>query len=517
MIIYESATLDINALSEQHSYWCYNALDCCVTFEIWEALAPKEEEAGFAYNMSRKMQGPAFTMMKRGVKIDERRRRELISTFSARKARFEGYFLRLTNEVFGIPKVWDLKKHKWIALNYASPLQLKELFYVYLKLPPIKAYNKATKDYSASTNREALEKLALVPQAKIFCDLILAMRDIDKKLQLLLLGLREGRMHCSYQVAGTLTGRWASNADMFGSGTNLQNVSNEMRRIFVPDAGKKFAQLDLAQAESRLVAHIVLPFGKNYLAACNSGDLHTSVAKLIWKDLPWGDTGAAQKEIAKRAFYRDFSYRDMAKRGGHGSNYGGSSNVIAMHLKIPPAQAREFQSGYFGAFPELNAWHNNVKVQLVNGRTIRTSLGRRCQFLGRPWDNETIKSAIAYEPQSTIGDLLNEGMFRVWRAYDTSFLPTNPIQLLTQVHDSILFQYDPADEEWLLPAVQKTLAVVVPINGEDCKIGVDIQVGWNWGKYTPSNEFGLKDWNGKDARVPLPETSILDRPIYRTY
>jgi DNA polymerase I-like protein with 3'-5' exonuclease and polymerase domains len=808
MEVLESATLDIDKLDERTSYWAYNGLDCCITFEVLNALLPKEAEAGFAYKMSRKMQGPAFTMMKRGIKIDGKRREELIATFSARKARFEAFFLRLTSEVFDIPKTFDKKKGKWIALNYASPDQLKDLFYSYLGLPEVKSYNKLTREYSATTNREALEKLRGHPSAKIFCDLILAMRDIDKKLNLLTLGLRSGRMHCSYQVAGTLTGRWSSNEDPFGSGcvpgdtqvltdegwvdiadyvdgtpvaqwqsdgtiyfhpaqlyktkapsailqfsseqihqrltfshtvpqynnnldkftkktaletsqlssfgvpvagkkvfgnitypklivalmadgsfegsgwriafkkqrkidrflalvkeaglsyseqsakpgyrrfyiskseidcplnwgkwvlncrnlyelvqearywdatergnsfwffsakekvaewfaiachivgcgtttrieqqnegsysttpiyqvnvkprmhvkgqkshwkqipfnaenvyclttqtgmflirdkgfisvtgnTNLQNISDEMRRIFVPDKGKKFAQLDLAQAESRLVAHLALPFGKNYLEACNSGDLHTTVTKLIWKDLDW--TSAPAKEIAKRKFYRDFSYRDMAKRGGHATNYGASSSTVAMHLKIPAEQARIFQNGYLGAFSELNKWHNSVKMRLVNGRTITTSLGRRCQFLGRPWDNETIKSAIAYEPQSTIGDLLNEGLYRVWKQFDLCWGTSGRLELVSQVHDSILFQYAPEDESSLLPLVRDTLQVVIPINGEDCKIGVDIQVGWNWSKHSPANPFGLKDWNGSDDRTAPAETSLLDRRLY---
>jgi len=512
MHVLHSATLDVDKLGYRKQYHAYNGLDCCVTFEILEALLPKMEEAGFAYTMSRKMQGPAFTLMKRGIKIDEARKGELISTLLSRKTRFENFFCKLTSEIFDIEKTFDKAKNKWIALNYASPEQLKKLFYEYLALPPVKAYNKETKDYRPTTNRDALEKLRANPAAQIFCDLILSMRDIDKKLQVLTTGLRKGRMHCSYQVVGTLTGRWSSNNDPYGSGTNLQNISDEMRGVFIPDEGKKFAQLDLAQAESRLVAHICLPFGRNYLDACNSGDLHTTVTKLIWNELPWGEFPA--KEIAKRRFYRDFSYRDMTKRGGHGSNYGGSSNVIAMHLKIPPAQAREFQSGYFGAFPEINAWHNAVKVKLVNGRTITTSLGRRCQFLGRPWDNETIKSAIAYEPQSTIGDLLNEGLFRVWKTYDKVWDKANPIELVSQVHDSILFQYDPRDESWLLPEIQKLLQVVIPINGEDCKIGVDIQAGWNWGKFSTSNPFGLKDWNGTDDRLAPKKSSILDRGVH---
>jgi DNA polymerase I-like protein with 3'-5' exonuclease and polymerase domains len=33
-----------------------------------------------------------------------------------------------------------------------------------------------------------------------------------------------GRIHCSFNVAGTDTFRWSSSANGFGEGTNLQNI-----------------------------------------------------------------------------------------------------------------------------------------------------------------------------------------------------------------------------------------------------------------------------------------------------
>lgn len=510
--VLESATLDLASISAREQYWAYNGLDCVITYEVFTALQGKIAEAGFAYNMSRAMQAPAFTLMQRGVKISMQQRMEVLRELGIRRARAKAVFFRLCVEGLGIEATFDKKKNEWFGINPASPKQLCTLFYEILGLPEIKSFNRLTKEYTVSCDRKALEQLQREPLAKPFCELILAIRDCDKKITVLTSGIENSRIHCSYQVAGTLTGRWSSNEDPFGRGTNLQNITDEMRRVFIPDEGLKFCQLDLAQAESKLVAYLALPWGDNYLKACLSGDLHTTVTKIVWPEL-FLNAKDSDKDIAKRPFYRHFSYRDMAKRGGHGTNYVGSAAVIAMHLNIPRTQAETFQDKYFNGFPEIRHWHNDVKQKLVITRCIETPLGRRCFFPGRPWDNDTIKSAVAYSPQSSIGDILNLGFLNVWQKYDKIWDSTYPIEILAQVHDSILFQYAPKNESWLIPLIQRELQIPVVINGQTCRIGVDVQVGWNWGKANDANPYGLQDWKGKDDREPPAAVPLMDRAV----
>lgn len=98
----------------------------------------------------------------------------------------------------------------------------------------------------------------------------------------------------------------------------------------------RIAYCDLEQAESRVVGAICLRlFGDStYLDACSSGDLHTSVCALCWTDLPWpagfnlaaimrgqrfdDELLSAAKGVAGASAYRSMSYRDLAKRLGHG-------------------------------------------------------------------------------------------------------------------------------------------------------------------------------------------------------
>ena len=514
MRVLESASLDVSKLNPMQQYWAYNALDCCITLEVFEKLAPKIPEAGFAYDMSRTMQGPAFTLMNRGVRLDSNRVLSLLAELREERARCEQTFFRLTTEGLGLEPYYDAKHKKHFGINPNSPQQLQALFYEHLAIPAIKNFNRQTKEETITTNREALEKLQKLPKAKPFCDLILAIRDCDKQTQVLLASQGSNRMHCSYQVAGTLSGRWSSNESAFGGGTNLQNISDEMRRIFVPDPGLKFAQFDLEQAESKLVAYLALLWGDNYLRACLSSDLHTTTTMLVWPDrFPAGNN--EPRKIAEQPFYRHFSYRDMAKRGGHGSNYGGSPAVLSMHLKIPREGAESFQHAYFKAFPEIRHWQNSVRLALAKDRSITTPLGRRCFFPGRPWDNDTVKSAIAYSPQSSIGDILNLGFYNVWKNLDSFVCDAGPIQLLTQVHDSIKFQYRPEDESWLIPKVTELLKVPVTIHGRECIINTEAAVGWNWGKFhSKENPHGLMKWKGSDTRDAPAPTSFLDRKLH---
>ena len=111
MRILESATLDVAALSYSQQYWAYNGLDCMITMEVFQALSPKMQEVSFAYTMTRSMQAPAFTLMKRGVKIDMARRGEVLKSLSLQRVRAEEIFLRLCTEGLGLEPYFD-KKHK---------------------------------------------------------------------------------------------------------------------------------------------------------------------------------------------------------------------------------------------------------------------------------------------------------------------------------------------------------------------------------------------------------------------
>lgn len=482
--------LDPTKLDVMQNEWVYNALDCAVTNEVWDVIKDQAPEAHRAYNFVSGMQAVSLQLATRGIKIDIAKRDDWIAELSGTMRRLETNLNRLAEAV------WDQ------PLNSNSPKQLNTFFYKVLGVPEQTRYDKATKSKTVTTDRNALEKLADYYHARPFVKHILRIRELKKKIGTLKTGVdSDQRMRTSYNVCGTETGRWSSNENCFGTGTNLQNWADELREIFIPDDGYKLAYIDLEQAESRVVAY--LSGDENYIEACESGDLHTTVTRMIWDELPW-DEYDDERKCAEQKYYRDFSYRDMAKRGGHGTNYYGKPLTMAKHLHIPTKVMEDFQADYFEAFPGIPLWHKNISYELQTTGKLTTPLGRTRKFLGRLWGDDTLKEAIAFLPQSTIGEILNEGMYQVWWKYD---YPDHPlgIQVLAQLHDAILIQYpDKGDEheKKCLEAVQKTIEVPIPIGSRTLVIPSSVEgTGWNWRKYhKDKNPQGLKSFNGHEPR-----------------
>lgn len=227
------------------------------------------------------------------------------------------------------------------------------MFYNHLGLKPI--YKNEGGQTKVDTGREALEWLILYWKAEPIARAFLKYRDVSKMLSMLKAGIdNDNRFRAMYNPAGTESGRFSSSKNPMRTGGNAQNIDPQVRHIFVADQGYKMAYVDLEQAEARAVAYMATEVtGRaNYLEACEGGDLHTIVAKLVWTELPWTGDPDEDKEIAKRPYYRHFTYRDLAKRGAHGTSYGGTPNVMAKHLKVPKSVLEDFQERFFAQFPK---------------------------------------------------------------------------------------------------------------------------------------------------------------------
>lgn len=505
------------------TYQVYNGLDCCLTFEIHEELPPPPQ----IYSFNLALQGPALEMMMRGIKVDGFERQAAIAHLERQDARLRSILQRYALATWGKP------------LNPTSHHQTKSYFYEYLALP-VQLKRNASGERVPTTNRDALEKLEVYPHARPVIRVLLAISDIAKQLSILRSEVDfDGRMRTSYNLTGTETDRWSSSKNAYGTGTNLQNIPDKLRRIFVSDPGRKLAYLDLEQAESWLVGIICFRlFGAtNYIQAIQSGDLHTTVSRLVWPNLPWTGDIRSDREIAERPFYRDFSYRDMGKRGGHGTNYYGTDYTMAKHLKVDRQLITDFQRSYFAAFPEIPDWHKWCSETLTTTRTLVDVLGRERQFLGRERDDTTLREFIAAEPQGVVGKLLNLALWRVWaKNRITEELPE--VCVMGQLHDAILIDYPETSPENELALLQKISSlmrtpltvtydrqIIKPYSPPSSltktfEIPSDIAVGWNWGKFNDDPKKGginlgglRKISTGKlDTRTGPPSTG-LDRVI----
>jgi DNA polymerase-1 len=495
MKIYDTQTMNLS--SETEKLWAYNGLDCCLTHEIFSVLEPQlDEHTRETYAFSKALQAPILEMNMRGVLIDQVKRYELIKTYRAELIHLGAQLDRILDEGLGCS-----------GLNWRSNQQLISLFYGQLGIPEIRKRN-AKGEMAPTVNREALEKLKNYFTALPLVSHLLKMRDQAKRIGTLETEIDpDGRIRTAYNIAGTTTGRFSSAFSDFGTGGNLQNIEQRLRRIFIADPGYKFANIDLKSGDSFGVGCVLYNLFDNdaYLAACETGDIHTSVARMTWHELPWTGDIKQDKILAESTIgYRDLSVRDLSKKLGHGTNYYGKPHTMSKHTKVEIDTIKDFQNRYFAAFP-LQRWHGHVQSELLTRGFLVSLLGRKRWFFGRRNDDSTLREAIAYDPQSTTSDVLNRGLLEVWRQ--------GLCQLLLQVHDSILVQYPERDEDTIIPKLLAATRQPITLRGgRVVTIPMDVKVGWNWAYANADNPDGLKDYKGeKDVRQRQAATTILDR------
>lgn len=570
----------------------YNAMDASITLRVWEKLKPLVDaspHASLSYSFVRAMQGPAFDMMRTGIAVNQKVRADETERYLQIRQRAQALLDRLSDAVWG-PETYtevtrttetytplgkrgtpltprtrvvrtEVVRERPRGLNANSTTQCLAFFNIALNLSVQYEIRKtpAGTIRTPTANDKALRKWSdvrtkgpgisprdrsvhPVKLAAPFISLILTIRDADKMLSVLRTPLdSDGRMRCSYNVVGTENGRWSSSKNANGRGTNLQNITPTMRRMFCSDEGWWMVSTDLEQAESRLVAGLVWQTtgDDTYWRACLSGDLHTQVCRMTWPELEWTDDDKENRKIAETTCpdIPSYSYRDVAKRLGHGSNYRGSPFGIATAVGIPANVVEGFQRRYFDAFPAIPSWHAWCKTQLQSHQCMDTPIGRRRWFFGRPTEDSTLREAIAYSPQSTVGELLNLIMLRCWQR---SKLPRThpshlPLTLLLQNHDAFAFQ---------VPQTASLPHTITEVNAEFERAQIpfarggevrylsipgEFVTGWNWAYEDPSrqhftdgNPDGLRKWRGSEQRTRSQSACAtpsdwLSRPLSRTY
>lgn len=498
MKIIKTHLISPSDLKPNEKSYVYNGLDACITAEVLDVLLPQlDDHTGPTYAFSRALQGPCLEMRLRGVRVDARRKAEVIEEYFDKLERLDTNLTRLVEDGVGM-----------YGFNWKSPKQMQELFYDRLGIPPMRKFGKIT------VNREALEKLDQYLTARPIVRHLMAMRDLWGKIKVLRTAEdADGRLRTSYNIAGTSTGRFSSSFSEFGTGGNLQNVEESLRSIFIADKGMKMAKCDAKSGESFCVGAIIWNLFKDskYLDACESGDPHTATARICWPDLQWTGDIKKDKEIAEKPYYRHHSYRFMCKKLGHGTNYRGKPAQLAVEAMVDRDVVEDFQPKYFKAYPGILRWHATYERYLEVDGYIVTLTGRKRYFFGRRDSPDTIREMMAYDPQGSLADIVNTGMLQVWHARD--------VTLYMHDHDAITVQYPEEMEDEVIPKLMKQLSVTVPLkHGREMVIPYDCQVGWNKGKYDEeTNPDGLRDYiPGDGKRKRTEEIGLLDRPLRRT-
>lgn len=459
-------------------YWVYNCKDCVVTYEVSEVLekvtADNGQEAQVEFQ--RRLQRPVLRMMMTGVRVDTTRRanlkRELTET--------EEQVTKEVTTICGHP------------LNPKSP-KVQTLFYTDLRQPVV--LHKKTKRPTADD-----QALAIIakrePILKPLTDRISLLRSIGVfKSSFLEAPLDKGRLHTSYNQAGTITYRFSSSSDAFGFGTNLQNWSKgdsnkvvllihtagaktyselealvgpkwrdeldkgiesghlrtdgtsvfllsppmpNLRKMLLPDPGHVIMDWDLERADLQVVVWEADDAEMKQLLRENL-DFHTENAKIMF--------GKASGHVLD-------SERDLAKRWVHLTHYGGSPWTAARSCGITVHQAESMRKRYFLARPGIPRWHARIWHDLQTTKTVRNAFGFKMFFFDRI--DELLPEALGWIPQSTVAIVINTGLLNL----DEALYPT--VQPLMQVHDSLVMQTRKEIAHAMVPKIKKCLEVVVP-------------------------------------------------------
>lgn len=523
--------------SAQNSYgqqreWLYNALDNIATRQIADVLLDRmDETATRYYNFEMASQSPAFSMTRRGIKVDIDKRDDRVDALKKELK----VALANVDKMPVVQELWDGQekvtgncpksirkdgRHSWergvedtpartctacgrsrfkrSRFNPNSPEQVKHLFYDILGVK-----HQFNKKHEIAVDKDALEKIERkYPAHSELVGAILAAKGLKKQIGFLNTKLGPNNRYTSEFVVGTAwTGRWASNDDPFHHGGNSQNIAERNRDIFIADPGCELVYADLKQAESNLVAHMA--GDEEYIEAHKSGDVHTYVTRLVWPDMDWTWDIFKDKKVASALPTWDnvpgHSFRFQSKRVQHGSNYGLTPFGIAIIAHIPVIEAKNAQRSYFRAFPGIREWQRQIAELVRAQKPLYTPLGFRIKLFGRPWDEHTVKQGYSVLPQGTVAHIIAIGAWRIWREMDPGNAPLQrgQIMVLAQIHDALLLQRVTGDDEALKRALE-LMRVPLPVVGADGKtrvalIETEAAVGKNWGHQSAKNPDGVHE------------------------
>lgn len=358
-------------------------------------------------------------------------------------------------------RIYELAGEKF---NIGSTPQLRRILFEKLKLPTV----RRTKT-GFSTGADVL--LQLAPQHEIVQE-ILNWRELSKLKSTYVDALpklvdSDGRIHTTFQQTVAATGRLSSTEP------NLQNIpirtelGREIRRAFVAEEGFLLASLDYSQIELRLLAHIC---GEPALVrAFQEGkDVHSATGSLIWNKRE-GDVTSEERRQAKTLNYAIlYGVTDF----GLASQLGGAFSV---------AEAKQLIADYFKRFPAVKEYiESTINQARTKGYTV-TLLGRRRYFPDIKASNRARRQyaerqAINAPLQGSAADMIKLAMIQC-----KAHLGETRTRMLLQVHDELLFEWDPKEQNILTRlrhAMENALPLRVPVV-------VDVSVGKNWLELNP--------------------------------
>lgn len=446
----------------EESFFRYNGKDCCVTFEAFQEMLEELRETNqedYFFKVIMPIVPILFRMHFNGVQIGQNELQEAKRSLSRRET------------------ISEIKLHQSLgfSLNPRSPIEM-EAFLRHIGIPE-KELVRSEKTGKVKADEDYLKRL----YAKFKDPSILNVLSI-RNTQYLQSGFTNlgldsaGRFHAIFKL-GPKSGRLASSGD--NKGPQLQNIpaptkSLNLRRIFVAPNGRKLVAIDLQQADTRVLAYFAPEPMLIKLFESEDSDIHSQITAEI--------LGLTRELVFKGGPYD--KERSIMKQVGHGSNYGMGPRKLVNVLRengifISEKDAKAWQAAYFGRFPNLHAYHLNIRSEILRSRIISDLNGRRHLFLGF-FDDTTFREAFSRPPQATVAGVMLKGMIKLQGEIDSREWQNEPL-LLIQVHDEVIVECDDSDVPLIIKLMNESFSIPLTAHGKEFTIPMTTNLGQTWG------------------------------------
>ena len=435
----------------------YAAEDADITFRLYKIFIEnlKNEELTNIYEIFEKPLIEILAFMEiHGIKIDSKFLKSLSEKFEKKKNEIEKKIFKISNKEF----------------NIGSTKQLGEVMYNELKIASL----KKTKKGSFATSANVLEDLAY--KGHELPKLVLDWRQVSKLKNTYSDSLPEyknpqtGRVHTSFLLAATTTGRLAS------SDPNLQNIpiksedGRDIRKAFIAEKENVLVSADYNQIEMRILADLA-DVKELKKAFKNNEDIHTLTASQVFNI-----------DIEKV----DQDTRRKAKTINFGIIYGISQYGLAKQIMVSNNEAKEFLNSYFLKFPEIKEYMNATIKFCRKSGYVNNIFGRRTHIRGINDKNYNVRNfqeraAINAPIQGSASEIMRLAMIRLSKKFN--YIENIKTKMLLQIHDELIFEVPKYELKEINNVIKEEMTSVVKsdLHSFSIPLTVDINFGENWG------------------------------------
>lgn len=426
----------------------YAAEDADFTLRLYHALAPKlvaSQVMGVYETIERPLIAVIARMEQAGILVNPAVLSELSREFTLKISTLEKEIIDLAGMPFAV----------------GSPKQLGEVLFDKLQLPGGK---KSAKSGAYTTDAQTLELLA--EQGIPIAQKVMDWRQFSKLKSTYTDALpnaiaADGRVHTSYAMALTTTGRLSS------SEPNLQNIpirteeGKRIREAFIAAPGCQLISADYSQIELRLLAEMAdIPVLRE--AFRHGTDIHAVTASQMF--------GVPVEQVSGEL-------RRRAKTINFGIIYGISAHGLATRLGIDRKEAADYIAKYFAQYPGIREYMDRTIQFAREHGYVKTLYGRRVHVKDINAKNGAFRqfserAAINAPLQGTAADIIKRAMIAVDTMLGTK------ARILLQVHDELVIEAPAAHAADIAQSVKRTMEQAATLS---IPLTVEVGIGPHWG------------------------------------